>query len=161
MIPLHPPKPATTNRPSESSALDSVRSQIYAARHERTHSEKQPGSAFVPVSSCQKATWLCVVDCKQSEIHVQIRHEHFWRLENLVQWLQTCWEMAGLICYPLKKTFIYRIFRPSRFLKLKALNMSAFTVRNWWVDICIFAWSWFNCLSTRNRKTMAQVKAEC
>lgn len=55
-------------------------------------------------------------------------------LENLVQWLQTRWD-GRFNLLSIEKPFIYRIFRPSRFLTLKALNISAVTVRNWWVDI--------------------------
>ncbi len=71
---------------------DSTRSQIYDAWNERSHSNKQAGSAFVPVSSCQKATWLCVtlkVVCKHIEIHVQMCNEtKCWKtLGNLVQGL--------------------------------------------------------------------------
>lgn len=85
--------------------------------------------------------FLCLAVRKQLDF---VSHWKFKQWNSWTEMFENTWKSCSEVANALRddrfnllyfeKPFIYRIFRPSRFLMLKALNMSAVTVRNWWVD---------------------------
>lgn len=98
--------------------------------------------------------FLCLADRKQLDF---VSHWKFKQWNSWTEMFENTWKSCSEVANALRddrfnllsfeKPFIYRIFRPSRFLTLKALNMSAVAVRNWWVDI-------FYCLSTKRTRKL-------